>query len=236
MPKYMTKSAFTIGLLVMLMSLPAFGAINKSVTIGDGEESDGASSVNGSVTVGENAVVNGKVSTVNGSIRIRDDARVELVKTTNGSLRLSDRVEAAELRTTNGKISVGSGSSIRGDVGTTNGSIKLDEGCIVGGALRNTNGDIELEGSEVAGDVSTTNGDVELMETVLKSDLVVRKPGGWSTSRRKPRVVIGPGSRVEGNLVLEREVKLFISDTAEVGGVKGVMSLDDATRFSGNKP
>ena len=84
--------------------------------------------------------------------------------------------------------------------------------------------------------MTTTNGDVDLTETLLKSDLVVRKPGGWNKSRRKPRVVIGPGSRVEGDLVLKREVRLFISDTAEVGGVKGVMSLDDATRFSGNKP
>jgi DUF4097 and DUF4098 domain-containing protein YvlB len=209
MAKYMTKSAFTIGLLVMLMSLPAFGAINKSVTVGAGEESDGASSINGSVTIGDNAIVTGKVSTVNGSIRIGEGARVKLVKTTNGSLRLADRVEAAELKTTNGKILVGTGSSIQGDVGTTNGSIKLDDGCTVGGTLRNTNGDIELEGSEVAGDVSTTNGDVEIMETVLKRDLVVRKPGGWSMSQRKPRVVIGPGSRVEGDLVLEREVELL---------------------------
>ena len=236
MAKYMTKPAFTVGLLVMLMSLPAFGAINKSVTVGDGEEVSKASSVNGSVTVGDNAIVNGKVSTVNGSIKVGDGARVKLVKTTNGSLRLSERVEAAELKTTNGKILVGNGSSIRGDVGTTNGSIELDDGCTVGGALRNTNGDIELEGSEVAGDVSTVNGDVEIYQTVLKSDLVVRKPGGWNMSKRKPRVVIGPGSRVEGDLVLERKVELFISDTAEVGGVTGVMSMDDAQRFSGNKP
>ena len=236
MAKYMTKSAFTIGLLVMLMSLPAFGAINKSVTVGPGETSDGASSVNGSVTVGEDAVVNGKVSTVNGSIRIGDRARVELVKTTNGSLRLGDRVEAAELRTTNGKITVGTGSSVRGDVATTNGSIKLDDDCSVGGELANVNGDIRLEGSEVAGDVSTTNGDVKLVRTVLRQDLVVRKPRGWNVDRREPRVVIGPESRIEGDLVLEREVKLYISDTAEVGAVKGVMSLDDATRFSGDEP
>lgn len=236
MARNMSKTVFTIGLLVMLMSVPAFGAINKSVSVGAGEESDGASSVNGSVTVGKSAIVNGKVSTVNGSIRIGDGARVELVKTTNGSLRLADKVEADELRTTNGKIQVGTGASIRGNVGTTNGSIRLDEGCTVGGDLSNVNGDIKLEGSEVAGDVSTTNGDVELMQTVLKRDLVVRKPGGWSMSRRKPRIVIGPESRIEGDLVLEREVRLFISDTAEVGAVRGVMSLEDATRFSGRKP
>ena len=39
-----------------------------------------------------------------------------------------------------------------------------------------------------------------------------------------------------GVIKLEREVELFISETASVGGVKGVMSMDDAVRFSGDKP
>ncbi len=53
---------------------------------------------------------------------------------------------------------------------------------------------------------------------------------------KKPKVVIGPGSSVEGVINLEQEVELFISETAEVGGVTGVMSLDDAQRFSGDRP
>jgi hypothetical protein len=36
--------------------------------------------------------------------------------------------------------------------------------------------------------------------------------------------------------VLEREVKLYISDSAEVGGVEGKMSMSDAVRFSGDHP
>jgi hypothetical protein len=53
---------------------------------------------------------------------------------------------------------------------------------------------------------------------------------------RKPRIVVGPGSRVEGKIILKREVELFISETAEVGGVEGEMSMDDAIRFSGKRP
>ena len=73
---------------------------------------------------------------------------------------------------------------------------------------------------------------------VIKGNLIVEKPGGWGwgKSKRKPRIVIGPGSRVEGVIDLEREVELFISETAEVGGVEGEMSIDDAVRFSGKKP
>ena len=66
----------------------------------------------------------------------------------------------------------------------------------------------------------------------------MRKPSGWrwKENKRKPRIVIGPGSVVEGNIELEREVELFISDTAQVGGVTGEMSLQDAQRFSGDTP
>ena len=74
---------------------------------------------------------------------------------------------------------------------------------------------------------------------MLKGDLVVEKPGGMGWNKKKqrtPRVVIGPGSTVEGRIIAEREIKLYISDTAEVGGVEGVMTLDEAERFSGKKP
>ena len=64
----MKKSIFTVTLLTVLLALPAYGgAINKSVKIAAGEEADSASSVNGSVTVGENVFVSDDVSTVNGS-------------------------------------------------------------------------------------------------------------------------------------------------------------------------
>jgi hypothetical protein len=53
---------------------------------------------------------------------------------------------------------------------------------------------------------------------------------------RKPRIIIGPGSTVDGNIIVEREVELYISDTAAVGGVSGVMSIDQAVRFSGKRP
>ena len=69
--------------------------------------------------------------------------------------------------------------------------------------------------------------------------MIVQEPGGWNSRKEKtrnPRVVIGPGSRVEGTIVLERKVKLYISESAEVGGVSGEMSMDDAVRFSGDRP
>ena len=241
MVKFATKSAFTIGLLCMLLSLPAFAvSINKSVKIEAGAESGGATSVNGSISVGEDAVVDGGLKTVNGTIRIDEGARVENASTVNGSLRLADNVQAKSLSTVNGAVKIGEAVVVDGDVSAVNGRITVAKGSRVAADVGNVNGEISLNGGEVGGDLSTVNGDVELADgAVILGDLVVEKPSGWSWGKeksRKPRVVIGPGCRVAGVINLEREVKLFISDTAEVGGVTGVMSLDDATRFSGNSP
>ena len=51
MSKALIKSAFTVGLLVMLMAVPVYGAsVNKSIRIDAGSEADGATTVNGSIS------------------------------------------------------------------------------------------------------------------------------------------------------------------------------------------
>ena len=94
MARIATKTVFTIGLLTLLMAVPAFGAsINKSVRVGDGEESSGATTVNGSVTVGTDAVVTGGLRTVNGSIRVGSGSTIENAKTVNGGLTIGEGAE-----------------------------------------------------------------------------------------------------------------------------------------------
>jgi DUF4097 and DUF4098 domain-containing protein YvlB len=221
----------------MLIALPVHAGVNSSITIDDGETADGASTVNGKISVGTGATVSGDVSSVNGSIRIDEGATVAVVETVNGGLRVADEVRSQGLSTVNGSIDVATDVVVDGDVSAVNGRISVGGGSKVAHDLGNVNGDIELEGSEVGGDVTTVNGDIELADgAVIMGDLVVEKPRGWGNFKRKPKIVIGPGSRVEGVIRLEREVKLYISESAEVGGVEGEMSLDDAIRFSGKRP
>jgi len=241
MAKFVPKSAFTVGFLILLMSVPALGAsINKSIKIAAGEESEGATSVNGSITVGADATVTGNLKTVNGSIRVDEGASIEEASTVNGGVRLAEKVKAESLTTVNGGINVGDNGDISDEVGAVNGRISLGKGTRVGEDVGNVNGQIGLAGAEVGGDVTTVNGDIELSDgAVVKGDIVVEKPSNWSWGKekgRKPRIVIGPGSRVEGTIRLEREVELFISESAEVGGVSGEMSMDDAVRFEGDRP
>lgn len=241
MSRIFTKTTFTIGLLVLLLAVPAMAAsINKSVKVEAGEEAGGATSVNGSISIGENARVTGNVKTVNGTIRVDAGATIEKASTVNGGIRIDDGVESESLNTVNGSIRVAEQASVDGGIAAVNGSIKVRTGSKVAKSVSNVNGQIELTGAQIGGNVETVNGDVTLEdESLVKGDLVVEKNSswGWGKSKsRKPRIVIGPGSRVEGKIVLKRKVELFISDSAEVGGVEGEMTMDDAERFSGRRP
>jgi cytoskeletal protein CcmA (bactofilin family) len=239
MARIESKTVFTIGLLMLLMAVPAFGAsVNKSIRIGDGEEADGATTVNGSISVGEDALVTGGMRTVNGSIRVERGATVRDARTVNGTIRLAEGVETRHLNTVNGAILMGAEGLVDGDVSAVNGSITLEEKARVTGDIDNVNGKIFLDHAQAEGNIKTVSGDIRLRQAVVKGDLLIEKPGIWSSSskKRKPRIIIGPGSRVEGTIDIEHEVELFISDTAEIGDVKGVMSVDDATRFSGEEP
>ena len=241
MAKMVTKTAFTIGLLVMLMAVPALGAsINKSIKIEAGGESSGATSVNGSITIGENAVVTGDVETVNGSIRVDSGAKIQDASTVNGGIRLAEGVQADNVSTVNGSIKASESVTVAGEVEAVNGRINVDKGASVATDVSNVNGKIALTGAVIGGDVSTVSGDIDVVDgSVVKGNIIVEKPSNWSFGKskwNKPRIVIGPGSSVKGRIELEHKVDLFISETAEVGGVTGVMSIDDAVRFSGDSP
>ena len=237
MTRTANRSAALTVLVSLLLALPAHASVNKSITIDAGESSDGASTVNGKISVGAGATVTGDVTSVNGSIRIDEGATVADAETVNGGLRVADKVRSQSLSTVNGSIKVASDVTVDGAVTAVNGKITIGGGSKVANDLGNVNGEIELEGSEVGGDVSTVSGDIELADgAVIMGDLIVEEPGGWNGNKRMPRVVIGPGSRVHGIIRLEREVKLYISESAEVGGVEGEMTVDDAVRFSGKRP
>lgn len=239
MKRFTRGGTLLAGLVLLLIAVPAAASINKSIRIDDGGESNGESSVNGKITVGYGATVTGGLSTVNGKIRIGDDSSIEDAETVNGGIRIGDGVRGDDLETVNGSIDIGNNAVFSGSVTAVNGGLTIEQDSMVEGDVGNVNGDIELRGATVGGDVSTVAGDVEVLDrSVIRGGIVIEKPGGWWNNNRSraPKVIIGPGSRVEGIIRVEREAELYISETAEVGGVEGVMSLDDAVRFSGERP
>ncbi len=244
MKQILSKSSITVTLLAVLalsIAAPADAHnVNKSVKIGDGNTSGGESSVNGSISVGSGAIVTGDLSTVNGRIRIGSDASVEDVETVNGGVRVDSGTKTESLSTVNGAIDVADNVTVDGEIEAVNGEIDLGKGSSVRRGVSNVNGEIELHASTVGGNVSTVSGDVDLSGGAeVMGDIIVEKSRGWGWNEKKarvPEVVIGPGSKVHGTIRVEKVVKLYISDTAEVGGVSGEMSMADAVRFSGERP
>ena len=88
------------------------------------------------------------------------------------------------------------------------------------------NGGIGLVDTDLGGGIETVNGDVSVgVGSHVKGGIHVEKPGkGWNFRWGKPkvpRIVGAPDAVVEGNLVFEREVKLYVHQSARIGSVTG---------------
>ena len=191
--------------------------------------------INGSVHVeaGQQA---GDVSTVNGAVHIDAGAVVHKASTVNGAVTLGDKAQASALGTVNGAITLGAGGRVSGAASAVNGSIQLAPGADVGGKLDNVNGAIVLNAAHVGGGISTVDGDITVgANSRVEGGILVEKPSnGWFHwgSERKPVIVIGPHAVVQGTLEFRREVVLKVSDSAQIGPVKGAT----VTKFSGAQP
>ena len=199
----------------------------------------GTSAVNGSLHVptGEHT---GAVGTVNGEVTIDDNAVVTTVHTVNGPIDLGTHASAESVKAVNGPVTVGEGGHVSGGITTVNGTIKLSPGAEVGGALKNVNGEMLLTGARVGGGLVTVGGDIDIAgNSHVEGGIHVEESGGgWLASlfgghdTRKPRIVIGPGAVVQGELRFDRPVTLYVSDQATIGAVTGATPV----RFSGDKP
>lgn len=204
--------------------------VNGSVTA----TQSGASTVNGSITVPAN-LHSGKLDTVNGSIHIDDNAIVTTASTVNGSINLGAHATADSLSTVNGGVTVNDSARVTGGLDTVNGSMHVNSGAEVGGRVRNVNGHIVLTGAHVGGGLQTVDGDIDVVGgSHVEGGILVEKISGFnlSFSNRKPRIVIGPGAVVQGDLRFDRPVQLYVSDKATVGPITGATPIP----FSGDKP
>lgn len=212
-------SALAIALLAVAATAVAQGARD-------------VSKVNGGVRIDAGDTV-GKVSTVNGGIRIGSNAIAAAVETVNGGVRLDEGAQVASVNSVNGGVRLAENAQVGGEVDSVNGSVTLAPGAGIDGDLKNVNGTITLDQARVGGRISTTNGPILIgADSVVEGGVLVRKPRGRSNDSRPPRVVIGPNAQVRGTLEFEREVLLYVHDTAHVGNIVGATP----ERFSGREP
>jgi hypothetical protein len=195
---------------------------------------DDVSKVNGtaSVDAGQHA---GDVSTVNGSVRIGDQAVVQKAHSVNGSVDLGKGATAEEVHTVNGSVTLNDHAQVKGELDNVNGRIKLEQGANVAGRLSNVNGDISLDRAHVGGGIETVNANLTVGEgSQVEGGILVKKPRmGWhSSDSRPPTIIIGPHAVVTGTMTFEREVELYVSNTAKVGKIEGATPKS----FSGSAP
>ena len=185
------------------------------------------SKVNGSIDIAA-AEVAGDVDTVNGSIGIGAGARIEDAETVNGGIEVGDDVHASSLSTVNGGIQIGTGLQLDGDIESVNGGIFVDRGSKIRGGIETVNGSIGLVGTEVIGDIETVTADLTVgADSHVHGGIHYEKPQqSWlSFSKRDPRVIIGPNARVDGALVFERDVELYVHESAKIGPVTGATAV-----------
>jgi len=230
----MMRSGYILTAATLTLALGACDNGDREVARG----ASGTAAVNGSLHVpaGEHT---GAVGTVNGEVSIDENAVVSTVQTVNGSVDLGAHTTAESVKAVNGPVTVGDGARISGGITTVNGTIKLSTGADVGGAVKNVNGEMILTGAHVGGGLVTVGGDIDVSgESHVEGGIHVQNSnGGWlgglfGHDTGKPRIVIGPGAVVQGELRFDREVTLYVSDKATIGPVTGATPV----RFSGDRP
>src|SRR3546814_6868992 len=91
--------------------------------------------------------------------------------------------------------------------------------------METCNGASGTVAAEVGDGIETVNGDITVgIDSHVRGGLKVHKQNStWLPiqfgSNRKPRIVIGPNAVVEGDLVFEREVTLYVHSSARIGNV-----------------
>lgn len=179
----------------------------------------------------------GDLESVSGDITLRDQARLEDASTVSGDIDGGDGVQADSLSSVSGDVRLGRNARIDGGIESVSGDVFVDRGGHVGGDIETVSGSIGIVDTDLAGDIETVSGNVTVgIGSHVKGGLKVEKPdGGFNISfgsSRPQRIVIGPDAVVEGPLVFEREVVLYVHDSARTGAITGAT----AVRFSTPTP
>jgi len=218
-----TDRPLRVALLAVLLAVGSCGV---------SEDGDSSHKINGSVHVAAGKPA-GSAETVNGSVHVDANAAVTQAATVNGAIHIGAHATASSVKTVNGAVTIDDGARVSGSIEAVNGGVTMHEGSDVAGSLKNVSGRIELTGAHVGGGIRTVSGDISVLgASKVEGGLVVQKPGASITISDPPRIVIGPGASVQGELRFERDVRLFVSDKATIGAVTGATAVS----FSGDSP
>lgn len=158
--------------------------VNGSIRVESGRQVGEVETVNGSIHI-EESVTAGNVETVSGSISIGRGSTVGAVESVNGSVTIDADVKARSIEVVNGEVKLRERAQVDGNITSVNGAVKLEQRAAVTGKVENVNGVIKLEGART-GDIKTVNGDIVVGEgSRVDGDIVVEKQRGFSLFDKK---------------------------------------------------
>jgi len=201
----MRRTAFLVIPLAVMLFLGCNFKVNKSIYVDDGESvRSSLNTVNGSISIGTDCRVDGGCRSVNGDIEVGAYSRVEDLQAVNGGIDIEREVV------------------VRGDVESVNGSVYCEEGTEVSGTVSTVNGGIDLENTLVKRDLTTYNGDILLSdETTVVGDIIVKKNRGRSHRRHPLRIEIRDNSVVQGDIIVkDRDIEVIV-ELSSGGRVEG---------------
>lgn len=180
-------------------------------------------SVSGGVEIAPWAIVGG-ADTTSGHIHVHEEAAVGPVRSISGNVVVGNKAWIRSAKTVSGHITLGRDVQVEEGVKSTSGTIKTGHGCRIQGDVNSVSGDIALHATEVEGNIHVVSSDL----TVAADSKVsggIHLPRTTSSSFHLPRIVIGAHARVEGELVFESPVELYVHTTAQTGTIRGASRI-----------
>ncbi|HVC38208.1 MAG TPA: hypothetical protein VNF46_07395 [Gammaproteobacteria bacterium] len=221
---------------VLLAGLVLAGCnVNKNINIPDHAHVSGSSTVNGEISVGTGAVVDGGLRTINGRINVAAGAQTGSLTSINGNITLAHGVHAGDLKTVNGDFTLGK-DTLTANLASVNGDIHAANGAHIAGDVGNVNGDMALCGAQLDGNLRFYNGSVLITAGgVVHGNVTAKKPTHdyqESQNMNEPVVIIGPHATIDGAIAFERPGKLYVSDSAVIHTIEGATTV----KYSGPAP
>lgn len=225
------KKILFITAIAAIMTLMVFSSVNKSITIKDGKKIEYLSSVNGSITVGADCVISGKVKNVNGSIYIGSGSSVdETVRNVNGSIKIDNKCNVKDVKSVNGTIRIGENVNVKGKIRSVNGSIRVKSGSLITEGISTVNGSVKISGTKLEDGITTVNGSLTISDgSSVNGDILIKESkrnflGIFKSSRHpKLEIRVRGNSIINGNIINEDEdfdVILILEKGSKVTGKK----------------
>ncbi len=198
--------------------------VNGSIRVGWGSEAMNVKVVTGSIDLEDESRAN-NVSIVNGDITIGKGVRLRgQTKAVTGSVTSGEGTTFEKgISVVTGNVELGPKTNVKTGIAVVTGDVKLESNSDVAGAVRIVSGALSVNGPAEIGRAENVAGNMVFEKTTIEGDIKLKKSRGGNAATSTPdEIRLGPGTKVKGNVIAERPIKLLVHKDARIEGeIKG---------------